>query len=44
MMGNINNPADHPAYNMPDPSGVAMGGNANPPSAPMSDLSDMQDG
>jgi len=36
MMGQLNDPADHPAYNMPDPVG-ALSGSANPPSAPMQD-------
>lgn len=32
MQGNINDPADHPAYNMPDPAGRNL--TAAAPSAP----------
>lgn len=43
MMGDIQKPQDHPAYNMPDPAGVSMGGQANPPSASQEDMYDLQD-
>lgn len=36
MMGQINDPQDHPAYNLPDPV-ASLSGSANPPSAPMQD-------
>jgi hypothetical protein len=41
MMGQITDPQDHPAYNMPDPAGSRYG-SANPPSADQQDMYEQQ--